>query len=139
MTGALQPTAGQVIVNGHNLARHVEAIRSRMGVCDQVDVLFEALTPEEHLRMFGLLKGVPEDLIEAEVNQKLEDVLLTEHRSKEVHQLSGGMKRKLCTAIAFLADPKIVFLDECTAGMDPRACFLCVTRLGVTYYAPSAR
>eukprot|EP01122_Echinamoeba_exundans_P013326 TRINITY_DN5802_c0_g1_i1.p1 TRINITY_DN5802_c0_g1~~TRINITY_DN5802_c0_g1_i1.p1 ORF type:complete len:855 (+),score=115.89 TRINITY_DN5802_c0_g1_i1:76-2640(+) len=121
VSGALQPTSGTVLVNGHDLSQYTEEIRRRMGVCDQADVLFESLTPAEHLRMFGLLKGVPEERIEQEIDEKLEEVLLTEHRDKEVSELSGGMKRKLCTAIAFLGAPLIVFLDECTAGLDPHS------------------
>jgi ABC-type Na+ transport system ATPase subunit NatA len=124
VSGALQPTSGSVLVNGYDISQHTEEIRRRMGVCDQSDVLFESLTPAEHLRMFGLLKGVPEERIEQEIDEKLEGVLLTEHRDKEVSELSGGMKRKLCTAIAFLGEPLIVFLDECTAGLDPRTLHL---------------
>lgn len=92
-----------------------------MGVCDQADVLFESLTPAEHLRLFGAMKGIPDSILEKEIDSKLAEVMLTDHRDKEVSALSGGMKRKLCTAIAFLGDPKVVLLDECTAGMDPCA------------------
>ena len=90
-----------------------------MGVCPQHDILWDDLTIEEHLLMFGKLKQIPEELLYEEVYDKLRSVELLDKKDCLSRTLSGGMKRRLSIAIAFIGNPKIVFLDEPTTGMDP--------------------
>ena len=95
------------------------AIRRIMGVCPQHDILWNQLTGEEHIRIFASLKGVPAGEVEKEVTARLEDVGLTYVGKLVSSAYSGGMRRRLSTAISLTASPKIVFLDEPTTGMDP--------------------
>jgi len=74
---------------------------------------------EAHLFLFARLRGVPEDLVKQVVDGTIDQLELTPHRYKLAMRLSGGMKRKLCVAIALIGDPEVVLLDEPSAGLDP--------------------
>ena len=78
----------------------------------------DKLTVREHLILTCELKNMPKDQIEITIADTLNVVMLTEHQSKKVEQLSGGMKRKLSLAMAIVTKPKIIILDEPTSGLD---------------------
>jgi ABC-type multidrug transport system ATPase subunit len=118
MTGLFPPTGGDAICFGHSIIDGMEQIRAVMGVCPQHDILWNQLTAREHLELFANLKGLEGD-IEEEVSQRLKDVALTAAADAAAGSFSGGMKRRLSVAIALVGDPRIVFLDEPTTGMDP--------------------
>ena len=82
-------------------------------------VSFDELTPTEHLVFFARIRGMPEDKIAGEVKTILGDIDLAEKADELAGSLSGGQKRKLSVGIALIGDPKIIFLDEPTAGVDP--------------------
>lgn len=88
-------------------------------ISPQLNVLFPLLTVEEHLRFFGTVKGLMGRELRDACDQVLIEVGLTEKRHVRSQALSGGMKRKLCLAMALIGDPKFVLLDEPTSGMDP--------------------
>ncbi|KAK8811367.1 hypothetical protein WA158_003101 [Blastocystis sp. Blastoise] len=121
LTGLYSPTDGDAFLDGHSLAYEKNTIRRELGVCPQQNVLQDLLTVYEHLVLFARLRNVPEDKIEGMVMHTLEEIDLLDKKDTLIKNLSGGMKRKVNVAIAFIGDPKIVFLDEPTAGMDPVA------------------
>eukprot|EP01137_Pigoraptor_chileana_P031716 Opistho-2@19977 len=122
LTGLFTPTSGDAIVHGSRITQDMDAVRASLGLCPQTNVLFEALTVEEHLTFFCRLKGVThKDAVAAEVDAMVADLNLAEKRRSRAHTLSGGMKRKLCVGIALIGGSKFVLLDEPTAGMDPQA------------------
>jgi len=90
-----------------------------MGVCPQFDLLWDLLTAEEHLELFGRIKGIDESSIAQEVTTRLQQVRLTDSAKSISSSFSGGMKRRLSVAISFIGNPELVFLDEPTTGMDP--------------------
>ncbi|CAF4689623.1 unnamed protein product, partial [Rotaria sp. Silwood2] len=99
----------------------IKIIRKRLGFVPQYNILCDRLTVKEHLEFFSALKDSPPKLIEDETKKMLEDLGL-ENKSKNYStQLSGGMKRKLSIAIAFIGNSTTVILDEPTAGVDPFA------------------
>lgn len=101
----------------------MEKVREFMGVCPQHDVIFEFLTVEEHLSVYYEIKGGNPDPSKkrAEIDRLIEEVGLTEYRDSIANCLSGGNKRKLCVALALIADSKFVLLDEPSSGLDLEA------------------
>jgi ABC-type multidrug transport system ATPase subunit len=77
LTGLLEPTAGFADVFGLDIFKDMAEVRKNLGVCPQHDVLFEFLTPAEHLRLFCSFKGTPKDEIEDQVTKMLVDIDLT--------------------------------------------------------------
>ena len=90
-----------------------------MGLVPQFDILWNELTAAEHMKMFCKIKGVMENNIEAVTDELLESVGLLDVKSARIQTFSGGMKRRLSVAISSIGDPRIVFMDEPTTGMDP--------------------
>ena len=92
-----------------------------MGYCPQFDALLEKQTVREALVFYARLRGIPEEHLQKEVDDVMENLLLSEYASKRSERLSGGNKRKLSTAMALVGSPPLVFLDEPTTGVDPAA------------------
>ncbi|XP_078284172.1 uncharacterized protein LOC144609539 [Rhinoraja longicauda] len=121
LTGLHQPSSGVIYVNGRNMNRDLSVIREELGVCLQHDVLFERLTVHEHLMLYGVIKApqwTKQKLLE-EVNIVLDNAGIRQYQNKRVNTLSGGTKRKLSLAIAFIGGSSTVILDEPTSGVDP--------------------
>jgi ATP-binding cassette subfamily A (ABC1) protein 3 len=106
---------------GLDVASQLDAIHEALGLCPQHNILFDELTCEEHLQLFGVFKGVPARELPAAVDRMIRQVGLVEKRRVHSKNLSGGMKRKLSVGIALLGDSQVVFLDEPTSGMDPHS------------------
>ncbi|KAI5088415.1 ATP-binding cassette sub-family A member 2 isoform X1, partial [Silurus meridionalis] len=121
LTGLFPPTSGSATIYGHDIRTEMERIRQNLGMCPQHNVLFDKLTVEEHLWFYSRLKGMAEEDIRKEMDKMIEDLELSNKRHCLVQTLSGGMKRKLSVAIAFVGGSRAVILDEPTAGVDPYA------------------
>ncbi|XP_016321495.1 ATP-binding cassette sub-family A member 2-like [Sinocyclocheilus anshuiensis] len=121
LTGLFPPTSGSATIYGHDIRTEMERIRQNLGMCPQHNVLFDKLSVEEHLWFYSRLKGMAEEDIRKEMDKMIEDLELSNKRHSLVQTLSGGMKRKLSVAIAFVGGSRAVILDEPTAGVDPYA------------------
>ena len=119
MTGFLEPTDGEIFIEGLDLRVSMKEVYSIMGVCPQDNLLWPTLTAEEHLRFYGRLKNLSGEALEEAVAAKLKDVNLTAAAKKQVQTYSGGMKRRLSVAISIIGDPLVVYLDEPSTGLDP--------------------
>ncbi|XP_020242626.1 ABC transporter A family member 2-like [Asparagus officinalis] len=121
LTGITPVTGGDALIYGHSVRNPIGMtnIRRIIGVCPQFDILWDALSSSEHLHLFSSLKGLPPSTINSAVEKSLAEVKLTRAAKVRAGSYSGGMKRRLSVAIALLGDPKLVFLDEPTTGMDP--------------------
>ncbi|CAN1778840.1 ABC transporter A family member 11 [Linum perenne] len=121
LTGVAPVTSGDALIYGYSIRSSVgmSSIRKLMGVCPQFDILWDALSGQEHLHLFATLKGLPPASVKTVVEELLVKVKLTDAASVRARSYSGGMKRRLSVAIALIGDPKIVILDEPTTGMDP--------------------
>ncbi|KAJ3308746.1 hypothetical protein HDV04_000842, partial [Boothiomyces sp. JEL0838] len=120
LCGVLSATDGDVSVFGLDAKEKRYDISEKTGICSQVDILFDELSPKEHMFFFGLMHGVPSN----EVNNKINDIvegLQIPHTMLNMASklLSGGQKRKLGVALAFINDPELVVLDEMSSGVDP--------------------
>jgi ABC-2 type transport system ATP-binding protein len=120
LTTVLTPTSGAIRVNGHDPQREQNAVRRSFGIVFQDPSLDSELTGYENMEIHGVLYGIAS----AERKEKIESLLnfveLWERRGDFVKQYSGGMKRRLEVARALLHNPKILFLDEPTIGLDPQ-------------------
>mmetsp|Transcript_270 Transcript_270/g.475 ORF Transcript_270/g.475 Transcript_270/m.475 type:complete len:855 (-) Transcript_270:2340-4904(-) len=121
LTGLITPTSGFAEVFGIDIFNNMDEIRKILGVCPQHDVLFDFLTPEDHLRLFAAYKGGKPEEIEEQVQRMLEEIDLVDVKTQLSKTLSGGQKRKLSVAIAMIGNSKVVILDEPTSGMDTSA------------------
>lgn len=106
VVGALAADGGEVKVSG------------RIGYCPQQPVLYERLTCDEHLELFGVAYGMDEQAIAAAADGLYATLGFDRWRSVRVEELSGGTKAKLNLALALLADPEVLLLDEPYAGFD---------------------
>ena len=121
LCGLFPPSSGLAEVSGMDIRHHMDDIRKSLGICPQYNVLFEHLTVYESLWFCARVKGMAEEVIDEDINKFLKDLGLEDKRDANCNDLSGGMKRKLSVAMAFIGGSKVVILDEPTAGMDPAA------------------
>ncbi|TPX41335.1 hypothetical protein SeLEV6574_g06147 [Synchytrium endobioticum] len=119
LSGMARPTAGDALIYGFSVKNQMHRIRKIMGVCPQHDILFDDLTAREHIELYAGLKGVPRDQHEPLTQERLAAVKLLTVANQRTGTYSGGMKRRLSMVIATIGDPKIIFMDEPTTGMDP--------------------
>ena len=96
----------------------MEKIRDLMGICPQHDVLFDLLTPREHLDIFYDFKGGDKNRKQEEIDKLVVGLGLNLDQHKNAHQLSNGNKRKLSVSIALCGGSKLILLDEPSTGMD---------------------
>uniref|UniRef100_A0A4W3K4G8 ATP binding cassette subfamily A member 5 n=1 Tax=Callorhinchus milii TaxID=7868 RepID=A0A4W3K4G8_CALMI len=121
LSGLCPLSEGSATVFGYRVSELDELveIRKMIGVCPQFDVLFYSLTVKEHLKILAMIKGIPSQEINNEVLGVLKELDLEAVMDVRAEKLSGGQKRKLSLGMAILGDPKVLLLDEPTAGMDP--------------------
>ncbi|KAL4490990.1 hypothetical protein ABPG73_013059 [Tetrahymena malaccensis] len=118
ITGMIQKTQGQVIMNGLDLDKDLDEIRRNIGICSQKNILYDNLTVDEHLWFYARIKLIPDQVIRADIVNITYRCNLLSHRYTQVQHLSGGNKRKLCLAIALIGQSKFILLDEPTSGVD---------------------
>lgn len=121
LTGMISPTSGTAFINGKDIRKDINFIRSSIGFCPQHNILFEDLTVREHITFFSLLKGLHKDDVEREVEKYVKLLKLENKIDTQARGLSGGMKRKLSVGIALCANSKVVLFDEPSSGVDPGA------------------
>ncbi|KAL1420360.1 hypothetical protein MTO96_024195 [Rhipicephalus appendiculatus] len=121
ITGFLDCTSGLILIDNYDVKNCTRDARESIGYCAQHNILIEDLTVEEHLVFFAVLKGIPLNRVRYEVVTLLHDVSLMASRSVLAVDLSLGLQRRLCTAIAIIGTPKVIIMDEPTANMDPDA------------------
>lgn len=119
MEGFLDPSAGAAVIEGLSVPGDIEDIYSLMGACPQHDLLWDALTGREHLLFYGRLKNLNGAPLRRAVDDGLRAVNLFDVGEDLVSSYSGGMKRRLSVAIALMGDPRVVYLDEPSTGLDP--------------------
>ncbi|XP_035853278.1 ATP-binding cassette sub-family A member 5 isoform X1 [Sander lucioperca] len=121
LCGICPPTNGSATIYRSPVAEIADGseMKQLVGICPQFNIIFDVLTVEEHLRIFAAIKGIPPSNIDDEVTKVLKDLDLEKIKTAQAKNLSAGQKRKLSVGIAILGDPKILLLDEPTAGMDP--------------------
>jgi ABC-2 type transport system ATP-binding protein len=113
--------SGEVQIAGHDIAREADAVRAVIGVTGQFSAVDSLFTGEENLRLMADLRHLGTQAGRQRVEALLERFDLVEAAGKPVSTYSGGMRRRLDLAMTLIGDPRIIFLDEPTAGLDPRS------------------
>lgn len=122
LTGKFPPHSGWATVYDKDIVYEFDDIRKNLGLCPQYNVLFDLMTVREHLMFFGKLKGILSYAhLVSDVDAMLHAIRLHERQHELAKNLSGGMRRRLCVAIAFIGGSRTIILDEPTSGVDPVA------------------
>ncbi|AQK59821.1 ABC transporter A family member 7 [Zea mays] len=121
LTGFTKPTSGTAYIDGMDIRTDMSEIYTRIGVCPQFNLLWETLTGREHLMFYGRLKRLNGAALTEAAEQSMKVLKIFEGGVADtlVSQYSGGMKRRLSVAISLIGDPKVVYLDEPSTGLDP--------------------
>jgi ABC-2 type transport system ATP-binding protein len=121
LLGLLEPTRGGARVLGCDVRRQADEIRARSGALLEFSGLYERMSAEDNLDLYGRINRLPAADRRARIRELLEHLDLWERRKERVGTWSRGMKQKLAVARALFHRPPLVFLDEPTAGFDPAA------------------
>ncbi|XP_065840591.1 phospholipid-transporting ATPase ABCA1-like [Oscarella lobularis] len=121
LTGDLTMFAGTSYIEGLNIRSDLHRVQRLVGYCPQFDSLIERLTGREYLTCIARLRGYVPSSISVVVQKIIDRLDLNEYADRTCGTYSGGNERKLSTAVALVGDPSVVFLDEPTPGMDPKA------------------
>uniref|UniRef100_A0A8D3C623 ABC transporter domain-containing protein n=1 Tax=Scophthalmus maximus TaxID=52904 RepID=A0A8D3C623_SCOMX len=136
LTGDIPVSGGEAFLNGYSIRTEMRDVHQNLGYCPQFDAINDLLTGREHLEFYARLRGVPEHEITMVAEWGIQKLGLVKYSNKSAGTYSGGNKRKLSTAIALIGCPPVIFLDEPTTGMDPKArrflwdCILSVIKEG---------
>jgi ABC-2 type transport system ATP-binding protein len=119
LSGLSSPTSGEVIVAGFNAKKNPEKIKKNIGYMCQKFSLYEDLTVKENIMLYGGIYGMSKSLIKERTNELLDKLNFREFGDRLISDLPLGLNQKLAFSVAVLHEPKIVFLDEPTGGVDP--------------------
>ncbi|MDH5476271.1 MAG: ABC transporter ATP-binding protein [Cyclobacteriaceae bacterium] len=119
LTGLLTPTSGKATVAGFNVFKQAEKIKRNIGYMSQKFSLYEDLTVVENIRFYAGIYGLTNHQIKVKTSELIDKLHLEAVKNTLIGSLPLGWKQKLAFSVAILHDPKIVFLDEPTGGVDP--------------------
>ena len=121
LCGLITPTSGQGEILGLDIVKDAENIKSKIGYMSQRFSLYLDLTVLENLKFYAGVYGLDDEAAQARIEELLDSLLLREIQESLAGTLSGGTKQRLALGCAILHNPKVLFLDEPTAGVDPVA------------------
>jgi len=119
LSGLSKPTSGEVSVAGFDAYTQTEQIKRNIGYMCQKFSLYEDLTVKENIILYGGIYGMSKSLIKRRLSELLAKLHFQEYENRMISDLPLGLRQKLAFSVAILHEPKIVFLDEPTGGVDP--------------------
>jgi len=121
LTGLYPPTAGSIRIAGLDVVGDAQQVKRIIGVVPQDIALYPALSARANLRFFGEMFGLSGGELHARVESVLDYVSMSERANDPVRTYSGGMKRRINLAVGLINNPRVLFLDEPTVGVDPQS------------------
>ncbi len=115
-----RPTAGDAKVNGYDLLKQPDNVRASIGLVAEKMIMYDQLTAAENLRFFGNLYQMPKQKIETRIDELLKLVDMTDWKNAQIKKFSTGMRQRINVIRALLTEPKVIFMDEPTLGLDPQ-------------------
>ena len=120
MTGYLDPTEGQILINGYDVAEEPMEARKCIGYLPEIPPLYPDMTVLEYLRFAAELKQVPKNERSMEIERVMDETRIKDMENRLIRHLSKGYKQRVGLAQALLGDPEVLILDEPMVGLDPK-------------------
>jgi ABC-2 type transport system ATP-binding protein len=117
----LRPTGGDATIDGHSITADPLGVKRTIGVVPQDIAVYEDMSARENLIFWGKMYGLAGDALQARVDAVLDLISLADRQNDRVKKYSGGMKRRVNIGIALLHEPRVLYLDEPTVGIDPQS------------------
>lgn len=117
----LKPTAGDALVAGHSIRQEPMKVKQMIGVVPQEIALYDTISARENLLFWGRMYGLSGAKLQERINATLKIAGLEDRAGDKVNTFSGGMKRRLNIAVGLLHEPKVLYMDEPTVGIDPQS------------------
>ena len=115
-----RPSAGNAKVAGYDLVKESVMVRKSIGLVSEKMIMYELLTAAENLRFFGNLYKMPKAKMEKRIDDLLEQINMSRWKNAQIGTFSTGMRQRINVIRALLTEPKVIFLDEPTLGLDPQ-------------------
>ncbi|NVM34455.1 MAG: ATP-binding cassette domain-containing protein [Candidatus Lokiarchaeota archaeon] len=119
--GLIKPTDGIASIYGYDIKEDISEVKELIGVCPQEHAVFKFLTGRENIELFGNLYSMPKDEMKKRADNLIDKFDFANASKRKTKGYSGGMLSQLNLIISIINNPKLIFLDEPTVGMDPRA------------------
>jgi ABC-2 type transport system ATP-binding protein len=117
----LEPTSGEALIGGHKISSDTMEVKRIIGVVPQDIALYEELSARENLTFWGQMYGLGGNALKNRVNEVLEQIGLADRAKDKIKTYSGGMKRRVNIGVGLLHQPRVLFMDEPTVGIDPQS------------------
>ncbi|MHA1236973.1 MAG: ABC transporter ATP-binding protein [Candidatus Hodarchaeales archaeon] len=121
LNGLIKPTSGTAFINGFNILTEPLKVKAICGLLAESPGIYEKLSAYEFLEFMGALYGLKGNDLKTRINDLLSFFDIIDRKNDLLEGFSTGMKQKVLLAVAIIHDPEVIFLDEPTAGLDPRA------------------
>ena len=115
------PSGGDAIVGGHSVSKEPMAVRNLIGVVPQDLAIYDDLTARENLSFWGQMYGLSGQKLKTRIDLVLEQIGLSDKANQRIKTYSGGMKRRVNIGVGLLHEPRLLFMDEPTVGIDPQS------------------
>lgn len=117
----LTPTSGDAVIDGRSISQDPKHVKQMIGVVPQEIALYDTISARENLEFWGKMYGLSGENLKERVAEVLKIAGLTERANEKVATFSGGMKRRINIAVGLLHNPKVLYMDEPTVGIDPQS------------------
>lgn len=121
LSGLIPPTSGDAVIVGRSIVKDSLHVRAMIGVVPQEIALYDDLTARENLVFWGQMYGLNGARLKTRIAAVLEQIGLSDRANERIKTYSGGMKRRVNIGVGLLHEPKLLFMDEPTVGIDPQS------------------